>query len=385
MDKITGVASGGLMGSHPLDPTTWSGSSKALFENINRLGQTHNNVGAEISHLEYFLRLIPHFYPDKEVWQRRLMMNVGYRNSLTQSLQKYAKQNVVSKNILQLGAYCNSKEVFPNSRVFSYQDGNVLQKFQSDTLHPKLRDDKRLFESVFNYEKKLAADVDLLLTTSEFLRESFIDGYGVPSDKVVNVNIGVNLSEYPSALAAIKDYASPHLLFIAKARFYLKGADIALEAFSNILNYYPSATLHIVGQKEIPKEFKHINNVLNHGVLNKENPEDNAKLKSIFEKSCILLMPSRFEPFGIAPIEAMLHKIPPIVTGEWALKHTVNDGKTGLHARLNDVDDWTEQILKLLQRPELIQQLGENGRKVALEQFTWEGVAKRIIDLFQTY
>jgi glycosyltransferase involved in cell wall biosynthesis len=311
------------------------------------------------------------------------MMSSSYRNSLTSSLKKYAPPK--ESGILQLGAYSNCREAFGDTyNIISYQDGNVFQKFDSEFTHPKIKNDRKLFEEVFSYEKKVAADSNLILTTSEYLRESFIRDYKISSDKVINVDIGVNLKEYVDATDYPKNVQEPELLFIGKSRFYIKGADIAIESFINIQKIYPKAKLHLVGIERLPNKYSETKNVYCYGFLDKKNKDDDLQLETLFKKCCLLVQPSRFEPFGIAPIEAMLHKIPPIVTGEWALQHTVENNVTGLHANNGDVKDWTKMILKLLSDPVLMKRLGDNGRKVAKERFTWERTVNKINECFES-
>jgi len=381
--KIVSLATGGLMGSDPMDHTTWSGSSRALCLELQQRDAYAGGLGPALSQAEYIIRLLPKFYPNKEVWQRRLMMSASYRHALTKKLQQQ-KAQLNSKYILQLGAYSNAREAFGSDyKIVSYQDGNAIQKFQSEHTHPALKNDKKLFNSVFNYEKKNAEDVDIVLTTSEFLRQSFISDYGISQDKVVNVDIGINLNEYPSAVDCVKDNASPELLFIGKARFHIKGGDIAVKAFEEVLNVFPNAKLHMVGIDKLPNEYNRVQNVICYGVLNKEVEPDNQTLRELFERCCLLVHPARFEPFGIAPIEAMLHQIPPVVTGEWALQYTVEDNLTGLHAQYGNVQDFSDKILHLLKNPSLAKTMGKQGRKVAQTKFTWQLTVDKILHCFE--
>jgi glycosyltransferase involved in cell wall biosynthesis len=48
--------------------------------------------------------------------------------------------------------------------------------------------------------------------------------------------------------------------------------------------------------------------------------------RKFYERCSLFALPSLYEPFGIAPLEAMLNGIPAIVSGRWALKETVKAG-----------------------------------------------------------
>ena len=47
-------------------------------------------------------------------------------------------------------------------------------------------------------------------------------------------------------------------------------------------------------------------------------PEQRARLETLFRRCCLFVMPSRYELFGIAPLEAMVNQIPCLVTNRWA-------------------------------------------------------------------
>ena len=88
-------------------------------------------------------------------------------------------------------------------------------------------------------------------------------------------------------------------------------------------------------------------------------------------------MPSLYEPFGIAPLEAMIHQVPCLVTNGWGLKETVVEGQTGGLVECGSVDDLTEKLVHFLKDPDRLRKMGELGRARALE-FTWEKVVGRM-------
>ena len=99
-----------------------------------------------------------------------------------------------------------------------------------------------------------------------------------------------------------------------------------LRAFKNVRDRLPDAQLHIVGPNglQIPPELTV--GVQYHGFLRKWDAHDVATLDRLFRESSLFVMPSRYEPFGIAPLEAMIHQLPCVVTNDWGLKETVLRG-----------------------------------------------------------
>jgi len=328
--------------------------------------------GSDISRLEFLCRLAVKFHPVKEVWKRRLYMSASYRNALTRKLGKRLENVDRNTVFLQLGAYINTRQILGDKAIIaSYQDGNVVQKFQSPFTNPILANDKKLFQEVFDYEKQVANDMDLIFTTSEYLRQSYIKDYGIKPEKVINIKIGINLTPFQDVLEMTKDYSQNEILFIGKSGFKLKGADIALNAFSLVKETYPNARLHMIGINKAEASQFDLEDVHCYGLLDKSIPEDLALFKNLLNKCSLFILPSRFEALGIAPLEAMAHRIPAIVTGEWALKENVIDEKTGLHCKYDDANDLAEKIEKMFADPEQMRVMGEQAYQWANSGFTW--------------
>ncbi|GAL08731.1 glycosyl transferase group 1 [Photobacterium aphoticum] len=387
-DKIIGILTGGLMGSDPYHPSSWSGSSASFFHELNRQQRLAYAFGPELSRWYYYRRFAGCLHYNKEVWKRKLYMSKAYRDDLTDKARQLAHlhqiQHAQSASppghaVVQLGAYMNAREIYGNKMpIFSYQDGNIAER-QTSSFTPKaLRAQKTLFAEAIAYEKKVAHDMDLIFTTSEYLRQSFIDHYQLPPARVVNIDMGTNLSPFEHITSQQKDYRRKDILFIGKSDFLRKGTDLAIQAFEIVQQTYPQAILHLVGP-EVKHQRRYPNpNIHFHGLLSKNNPQHIKTLESLFQHCAIYIQPSRYEPFGIAPIEAMMHGIPAVVTGEWALKESVIDGVTGAHAKLNDAQDLASKMLQLLQNPQLAQ-MGAQAQEWAKGHFSWEKTVSSLL------
>jgi len=378
--KIVGIISGGLMGSDPYDPSSWSGSSLALFNEIKKQDYLQRAFGAELNKIDFYARLAVKFHPNREVWKRRLYMSSSYRNALTNAGSKHVQITDKDNFIVQLGAYINARKIYgPDAIIASYQDGNVIEKFNSPYTDPLLKSDTSLFNQVMNFEKQVANDMDLVFTTSEYLRESYIEHYGLSENKVINIKAGVNLTEFEDVNNKPKDYTKQDILFIGKSEFIRKGGDLAIKAFLSLTERYPDAKLHLVGiSKNLQKEFNHPN-IIFYGILDKNDEQDLSTFKKLFLECSLYIHPSRFEPLGIAPIEAMLHRIPAIVTGSWALKENVIPGVTGEHFEYGNWQDLADKINQLLSSPEKLQIMGKEAQTWARKEFTWEQTTNKII------
>ncbi|HTH53889.1 MAG TPA: glycosyltransferase family 4 protein, partial [Edaphobacter sp.] len=218
-----------------------------------------------------------------------------------------------------------------------------------------------------------------IFTFSEYLRQSFIREYRVAPEKVFNVGGAVNLTEIPDP-APQKDYRSPRILFIG-TEFSRKGGPQLLSAFRTVREAIPSAELHIVGPTQV-------NNLppgaILHGHLSKVDPEQSQKLEFLFREASLFVLPSFYEPFGIAPLEAMLYQLPAVVTNAWALREFVTPGVTGALVEKGSVEDLATKLIQLLSNPDHLAEMGRQGRELVLSRYTWPAVVARMATVIRS-
>ncbi len=218
--------------------------------------------------------------------------------------------------------------------------------------------------------------MDIVLTMSEYLRQSFINGFGVAPEKVVNVGGAINQTSLPE-IPPDKAYDSCELLFVG-VEFERKGGKQLLKAFGEVIQKFPKAKLHIVGPGLVAIPTALQNNVELHGFLRKSDANDWAKLSELYRRCSVLVLPSLYEPFGIAPLEGMVHGLACVVTDGWALREMVRHGVNGELVERGNADDLAAKMISLLSRPDEIQRMGRTGRQIVIEKYTWAAVAKRI-------
>jgi starch synthase len=367
MPQLTAII-GGSVGSRPYAPNTWSGIAHFLFPAMTAAGLLHEAVGVELSGLQKSLLMAKNFDRNRTVWRRHFYLDPSYRRALTKAAGKVP---VTTPIVFQVGHMFCLPDVFPGKPCISYHDGNLPETIKSGFGLEGVS--ARRIDQALRYEEDTCRKMAAIFTFSDYLRQSFIHDYHVPPEKVFNVGGGVNLSTFPPAQPS-KDYAAPRMLFIG-VDFKRKGGPQLLEAFGMVRAAIPAAELHLVGPRELPSVPE---GVVYHGHLSKADPAQTAKLESLFLASNLFVLPSLYEPFGIAPIEAMLYQIPAVVTDAWALRETVQPGVNGELVAKGSVDDLAAKLIQLLSDPGRLAVMGRKARETAIERYTWAKVAERM-------
>jgi glycosyltransferase involved in cell wall biosynthesis len=108
-----------------------------------------------------------------------------------------------------------------------------------------------------------------------------------------------------------------------------------------------------------------------------------AELLKAYQRTDILVFPSRLEGFGYPVAEAMACGKPVVCTNYASLPELVDDGQGGYLCPMDDVDAFAERIRELAREPELRRQMGRYNRAKVEREFSLTRCLQRYIDLYK--
>jgi glycosyltransferase involved in cell wall biosynthesis len=375
-NQIVGICGSGLIGYDPFDRRTWSGSSYFLFSALRDRGALHRAFGVEAGRWRKLLRMALNFRLDRRLWRQHFYLDTGYYNALTAAIGQALRPDDFSHPFLQLGAIYDVPSLAAGrTRCFSYHDGNLAETLRSP--HAPRGLSARKVDRALAYERRVYHGMDRVLAMSEYLRQSFVNDFDVPAERVVNVGGGMNLDQLP-AYQPDKRFTTREVLFIG-VDFPRKGGWELLRAFRAVRETLADAVLHLVGPRQLNVPADLAASVVFHGFLSKSDPEQKKQLDELFRRCVLFVMPSLYEPFGIAPLEAMAHQLPCLLTNRWALREMVTPGRTGELVECGSVEDLADMLRQLLRDPERLAPMGDEARRFVLEHYTWDKVAERML------
>ncbi|WGV24847.1 hormogonium polysaccharide biosynthesis glycosyltransferase HpsP [Halotia branconii] len=103
---------------------------------------------------------------------------------------------------------------------------------------------------------------------------------------------------------------------------------------------------------------------------------------SLLQAADLFVLPSYYENFGIAVAEAMVAGVPVVISDQVHIYQQVIDSNSGWVCTTN-IQILVKLIKEALQNPQERQQRGLNAQNYALQHFSWDAIARQIIQAYQ--
>jgi glycosyltransferase involved in cell wall biosynthesis len=361
--------------------TSWSGISKSLVDHFRSAGHAVVTGNVDLQGTDRFLGAVRTFAIGRRRWGTRFhLAEPPFRLRSRRAARHIAAHRNRLDFILQVGA---TFEPLGHGTIpyFLCCDSNIRMAEQgapsghSDAVSLTSRE----LETVARREREVYEHAAGIFTLSERLRRSFIEDFGVAPNRVHAVHAGPNLdvTRIPRPAARDDPPHPPTILFVGR-QFKRKGGDLLAQAFRRVRERIPDARLLIAGPPSQPAKEPGMTFL---GDLDKNQTRGWATLAAAHGCADVFCLPTRFEPFGIAFIEAMYFGLPCIGTDAWAVPEMIVDGETGFTISIDDLDALTDRLLRLLGDRALARTMGRAGRARAERHFTWERVVGRMMEI----
>jgi len=370
--RIVGITDGNLF-----DKTTWSGCSYGFFTAIQKIDCLYAGISGLPPQLIKRLYQLKNFSWGLKRWKFKYHIDIAYFEAMTRKVEmELSKLNDNFTHIIQVFSFYDVPSIIENKNVVTcaFQDGNLIRRLNNPFGHPHIS--PRLIDKAMQREIRIFRRLDYIFTFSEWLRQSFINEYNIKPDKVFTVGAGANIP-IPETNNK-QEFDGRTILFIG-IDFERKGGKILLEAFRKVKAELSDARLIIIGPnlKDLPDGVECL------GYISKNSPEGLRKLKQAYSDASVFTMPSLYEPFGVVFLEAMAHGLPCIGADNCAMPEIIDHEKTGFLVPARDPECLANRIIELLKDVELAKAMGNKGENKFINNFTWNHVAERVVDVLR--
>ncbi len=196
----------------------------------------------------------------------------------------------------------------------------------------------------------------------------------------------IDPSDFPLKVGT--KYPYPVITYFGRLKKY-KSVDHLFLAFSELIDKFPQAKLHIIGKGDFQSYLEKLAYKLN--IIEKVKffgfVDEETKKKELSLSHCVVNT-SMKEGWGITNIEANACGTPVISANVPGLKDSVSDGQSGLLYEYGDITDLANTLTKVLSDNDLRQKLSIGAVEWA-KTFSWDNSAKlmedKIIDVVKNF
>jgi glycosyltransferase involved in cell wall biosynthesis len=213
-----------------------------------------------------------------------------------------------------------------------------------------------------------------IVTWSQWTKDSLIDDYNQPAEKIIVVPPGVDSPPGPLSVPAPTSSGtkrgSLRALFVG-GDFARKGGEELLGAWERLR---PDARLDIVTQSEVRCDLPGVQ--VHRGIK-----PNSSELRALFSQADLFVFPTRADCLPLAVLEAAAAGLPTIATGVGALPEAVIHGETGKIVSVGDTDALALALGELLEDPDERRRMGERARELACTRFDSAKNYRKLMEL----
>ncbi len=220
--------------------------------------------------------------------------------------------------------------------------------------------------------------LDRIITSSNEGIDELKRAFGLRKEKISVVYNGMDVESFRNTG---EKRETKNILFVGNTEDHKKGILFLLEALADLPE---GIGLTIVD--EGPPLKKNAAELIKRVGVEKRvtftGKVDQKTLVSLYSRATVLVMSSLYEGFGLPAAEAMACETPVIVTKAGALPEVV-DSSCGVLVEPGNSEALRDAIIAIFKDSDGRKRMGKNGRKKAVNNFSWPVAAKNTLEVYR--
>ena len=242
------------------------------------------------------------------------------------------------------------------------------------------RSGENVNQAIYDIERKGMHHADKIIAVSHLTRNIIISRYGIVGEKVEVVHNGVERCSETTLNSNQTGIKKDEKIVLFLGRITMqKGPEYFLAAAKKVLKLIDNVKFVMVGSGDMMRRTIEMaasmgigHKVLFTGFL---RGKDVAK---VYEMADLYVMPSVSEPFGIAPLEALNHDVPVLISKQSGVAEVLTHA---LKVDFWDTDEIANKIIAVLKYPPLQMTLREHGN-FEVRKLQWKNSAEKCAKVY---
>lgn len=226
------------------------------------------------------------------------------------------------------------------------------------------------------WKKQSIPEADGFICISESTRRDLIRLFNVQEDKARVIYLGNSIDTNVTSDRIIKDN---YILFVGDRKGY-KNFSLLLEAYAGLPEINNSFMLVCYGGGPPSESEKQIinDNKLDSRII--FDSGDDKKLANFYKFASVFVYPSKYEGFGIPPLEAMSIGCPVIASNISSIPEVA--GEAGLYIDPDSLDDMKKQLTLILTDEDVRTDCVKKGFEQS-QKFSWDKCASEHFEFYK--
>ncbi|GAA4430979.1 glycosyltransferase family 4 protein [Actinokineospora soli] len=243
-----------------------------------------------------------------------------------------------------------------------------------------------LNQQVHSAEWWLANRADALITCSSAMRAEAAHLFDLDADAIEVIHNGIEPRSWrvpPAAVRAVRaEQGGPLLLFFGRLEWE-KGVHDLIAALPRIRRTHPGARLVVAGRGSQVHNLVELSRKLRvRRAVDFAGHLSDDRLSALLAAADAVVLPSRYEPFGIVALEAAAAGAPLVASTAGGLGEVVVDGTTGLSFAPGDVDGLTRAVRAVLDDPAAARRRAKAAKARLSVDFDWDLIATQTVSVY---
>lgn len=226
------------------------------------------------------------------------------------------------------------------------------------------------------------------------LAASYLNAKKIDRENIYTIGVGIDAemlksresSEEDSFFDQLYSDSADKLLYIGRLEprrniFFL------LDVLREAVNRNSNTRLYIVGNGEPDYKkriWEYANSIgISDNIVYKEKLEQN-KLSKIYERCDFLLLPTRYEIFGMVLLEAMYFKCIAITTHNGGSEMLISNNKDGIIIEAESAKQWADVIEYYLSHKQEMEAMKQAASRKIRMNYTWDALAPSFIEAYKS-
>lgn len=315
---------------------------------------------------------------DESIFSNKFEFSGKYGKNLMEEVSRYAlvaAQIARDKNNFDI-IHAHDWLAFPAGIAAKEISGKPLVVHVHATEYD--RSGETVNQPVYDIERAGMHAADHIVAVSQLTKNIIVRKYGVPASKITvlhNAVLDASIikSEYE------KKVPEKIVTFLGRITFQ-KGPEYFVEAAKKVIDRDPNVRFVMAGNGDLLNRM--IDRVAELRMATKFHFTGFLKgddVDHMYAISDVYVMPSVSEPFGIAPLEAVRHNTPVIISKQSGVAEVL---RNAIKVDFWDVDAMADAIFALLHYEGISRMFKELGSE-ELKNLKWEHVAAKLVSVYE--